>query len=168
MFPVHRSLHGILAAVALVAMTAPVAAAGTVSSVNGVGTGSVASGGALQPIGDGRFRVLGREYQAHLSSDDASTCFRGSLRVSEEAILSVPHYAGSHEGVIDISGDAGTLQLRYRGDVNHYEGKGSWLVVRGTGGCADLSGSGTYTSAFLSSGEPSYRLELHGRVNQGD
>ena len=168
MFSVHRSIHGILAAVALVAMAAPVGAAVAVSFVNGAGTGSVASGGALQPIGDGRFRVSGREYQAHLAGDDLSGCFRGSLRVSEEAILSVPHYAGSHEGVIDISGDAGTLQLRYRGDVNRYEGKGSWLVLRGTGRCADMSGSGTYASVFLSSGEPEYRLELHGRVSQDD
>jgi hypothetical protein len=167
MLRVHRSIQVLLAAAALTVSAVP-AAASLLGTVDGVGTGSVASGGGLQPVGDGRFRVTGREYQARMSADEASGCFRGSLRVSEEAVLSVPHYAGSHEGTMEIASDAGTLLLRYRGDVNRYVGKGDWWIVRGTTGCADVTGSGDYTSSFSSGQSTEYRLELHGRVAQGD
>jgi hypothetical protein len=168
MLPVRRSLHGILVALSLVMSVAPVSAASVVRTVNGVGTGSVAAGGGLQPIGDGRFKVSGREYHARFSTDDALGCFRGPMRVSEEAVLSVPHYAGSHEGFIEISSDGGMLLLQYRGDVSRYAGRGDWWVVRGTGACLDVSGSGNYVSAFSQAPEPQYRLELRGRVAIND
>jgi hypothetical protein len=168
MLRVHRSIQVLLAAAALTVSAMPAAAASLVGPLSGVGTGSVASGGVLQPVGDGRFRVTGREYQVRMSADEASGCFRGSLRVSEEAVLSVPHYAGAHEGTMEIASDAGTLLLRYRGDVNRYVGKGDWWVVRGTASCADVSGTGDYMSSFSSGQATEYRLELHGRVVQGD
>jgi hypothetical protein len=167
MFPVHRSIYGLLVSIALAASAAPAWAVSTVGTVNGVGTGSVTAGGGLQPIGDGRFKISGREYQARFNADDSSGCFRGAMKVSEDAVLSVPHYAGSHEGTIEIAADAGTVQLRYWGVVNRYEGRGDWWLVKGTGGCADVAGSGAYASAFRTS-DASYRLELQGRVNQGD
>jgi hypothetical protein len=146
---------------------APVSAA-SVRSINGVGTGDVASGGVLQPIGDGRFKVSGREYQARLSTDDNVSCFRGSIRVSEDAVLSVPHYAGSHEGSIEVNADGGTLVLQYRGDVSRYAGKGDWWVVRGAGACSNVTGSGDYASTFSTGADSKYRLELRGRVTVND
>ena len=168
MIPVHRSIHGILAALALAVSVTPASAASVVRPVNGVGTGSVVAGGGLQPIGDGRFKVSGREYHARFSTDETLSCFRGSMKVSEDAVLSVPHYAGSHEGFIEISADAGMLLLQYRGDVSRYAGRGDWWVVRGVGACADVTGSGNYVSAFSQAKEPEYRLELRGRVALND
>jgi hypothetical protein len=168
MLPIHRYLHGLLAALALAGSVAPASAASVIRPISGVGTGGLASGGGLEPIGDGRFRVSGREYQARLTTDDTVGCFRGSMRVSEEAILSVPNYAGSHEGYIEISAESGMLLLRYRGDVSRYAGKGDWWVVRGVGACADLTGSGSYASVFRTGPDTQYRLELRGRVSLND
>ncbi|MFN0071832.1 MAG: hypothetical protein ACKVVP_10135 [Chloroflexota bacterium] len=157
-----------LVAIALIAAITPVAAASMTGPITGSGTGVVSSGGGLDPIGDGRFRVSGREYQARFSSDDPGGCFRGSIRISEEAILSVPHYAGTHEGAMVIQGDAGTLQLQYRGSVDRYNGKGNWWVVRGTSACADVHGMGTYVTSLRTAPDLEYRLELRGQVGHGD
>jgi hypothetical protein len=165
---VHRSIQGIVAALALAISVAPASAATVVRPVNGVGTGNVAAGGGLQPIGDGRFKISGREYTARLSTEDSVSCFRGSLRVSEDAVLSVPNYSGTHQGFIEITAEGGTLLLQYRGDVRRYSGRGDWWVVRGTGGCADVTGSGNYVSAFSQAPELQYRLELRGRVTLND
>lgn len=168
MYPVLRSFQGILAGLALVISVAPASAASVVRPINGVGIGNVASGGGLQPIGDGRFKVTGREYLARLATDDPLGCFKGSMRVSEDATLSVPHYAGAHEGFIEINADSGTLLLQYRGDVSRYAGRGDWWVVRGLGGCADVTGSGSYASSFNTGLVPEYRLELRGRIASND
>jgi hypothetical protein len=146
----------------------PVSAANSVRSIDGYGNGNVSSGGGLQPIGDGRFKVAGREYEAKFAANEGLSCFRGTIRVSENAVLSVPHYAGTHEGYIDITADAGTLVLQYRGDVNRYAGKGDWWVVRGAGACAEVTGSGDYTSEFSTEPDSKYKLELRGRVTLND
>ena len=168
MLTAHRVIYGLLAALALTVPVAPVSAASVVRSINGVGTGSVDSGGVLQPLGDGRFKVSGREYEAKLATDDSVSCFRGAMRVSEDAVLSVPHYAGSHEGYMDINADGGTLTLQYRGDVSRYAGKGDWWVVRGAGACAGITGSGDYSSTFSIGDDSKYRIELRGRVTLND
>ena len=166
MLTAHRVTYGLVAVLALIISVAPVAAASVVRSINGVGTGNVASGGGLQPLGDGRFKVSGREYEAKLATDES--CFRGSIRVSEDAVLSVPHYAGSHEGYIEINADGGTITLQYRGDVSRYAGRGDWWVVRGTGACAGVTGSGDYSSTFSIGDDSKYRIELRGRVTLND
>jgi hypothetical protein len=164
MTPVHRSLRAIFAAAAISVMTAPAIMAASLGPVSGSGRGGVSTGGSLEPVGDGRFRVSGREYHARLQADDPLGCFRGQTRVTETAILSVPHYAGSHEGAIVISGEAGTMQLRYRGRVDRYAGRGDWWVDRGTGGCAAIGGGGNYETSLRSGNDPEYRIELRGTL----
>lgn len=138
--------------------------AATVGPVSAVSVGTMVSPGALDPIGDGRFRVSGREYVGRMASDDPSGCFRGTMSVFEDAVLSVPHYAGTHEGRIIITSEAGTVHLSYRGAVDRFVGRGRWWVTRGTGDCAETGGLGEYQSALRAGQEPEYRLDLQGQL----
>ena len=147
---------------------APAQAAVANSAVAVTVSGSMVSGGGLDPIGDGRFRVTSREYAGRVAGEDLTGCFRGFARVVEHATLSVPHYAGSHHGTISIASDAGTLLLEYRGSVDRMAGRGEWWVVRSSGTCADATGSGTYNSVFRAEAEPEYRLELRGTLLPSD
>lgn len=162
-----RILRDTLLAAMLVVVTVSAASASS-GPVTASAAGGVAAGGTLQPVGDGRFRVSGREYQARLASDDTLGCLRGQARVTEDAVLSVPHYAGQHEGIMAITSDVGSLHLQYRGSVDRYNGKGDWWVVRGTGACTSVGGVGSYVSALRAAGEPEYRLELRGRLGLAD
>src|SRR5215210_3748861 len=136
-----RALGALLSGLAalVISVSAVFAASGTLA---GTGTGVISSEGTLDPLGDGRFRVSGREYSVRLVSDDAAACFRGNVRISEEAVLSVPHYAGSHNGSMNVTSDSGSLLIAYRGSMDRYTGRGDWWVVRGSGACADVTGLG--------------------------
>jgi hypothetical protein len=165
MAPPSQMLSAILFCLVALVSGAPSAFAAGSGDVLSSGAGSITSDGTLDPIGDGRFRVSGREYSLRLSGEDSSGCFRGSVRASEEAVLSVPHYAGTHGGSISVVSENGTLLISYRGTVDRYTGRGDWSVVRGTGACADVGGSGTYVSVLRASTDSEFRIDLRGRFN---
>ncbi len=145
-------------------LAAPLAAA---DPVFGVGTGSTAEEGEMMPTGNGRFTIDDRVYVgkslgrsvAGLSAD----CFTGDLRSVEEWALESPRMTGTHESVVTIRSERGTLTLRLRGQMEHFTASGTWDIVRASGGCSELAGDGTYTAQYSSSrGGPNLRLTFDG------
>lgn len=166
MAPPSRTLGAILLSLVTLFSGATSALAAGGGDVSIGGNGTISSDGSLDPLGDGRFRVSGREYTLRVASDDVTGCFRGSVRVSEDAVLSVPHYAGTHGGSMTISSDGGSLLIAYRGTVDRNTGRGDWWVVRGSGACADVGGLGNYVSVLRTGSDAEFHLDLRGRFNE--
>ena len=147
-----------------VGRAAPLASA---DPVFGVGTGTTAEEGEMMPTGNGRFTIDDRVYVgrslgrsvAGLSAD----CFTGDLRSVEEWALESPRMSGTHESIVTIRSERGTVTLRLRGTMEQFTASGNWQIVRTSGGCAELAGDGKYTAQFSSSRTgPNLRLTFDG------
>ena len=149
-----------------VSVAAPLAAT---DPVFGVGTASTAEDGDMLPTGNGRFTIDDRVYAgrslgrsvAMLSAD----CFTGDFRSVEEWALETPRMVGTHESVVTIRSDRGMLTLRLRGQMEQFTASGSWEIVRASGACSALGGTGKYTAAYTESRSgPNLRLTFDGET----
>ena len=167
--------RGLTLGLALMLAVLPPASAGwaaplaSADPVFGVGTGTTAEEGEMMPTGNGRFTIDDRVYVgkslgrsvAGLSAD----CFTGDLRSVEEWALESPRMAGTHESMVTIRSERGSLTLRLRGEMEQFTASGTWEIVRASGGCAELDGDGKYTAQYSSSRNgPNLRLTFDGET----
>ena len=144
------------------------AAPATVSEpVFGVATGSTDDEGEMTPTGNGRFTIDDRVYVGKSLGRSvagvAAACFTGDLRAVEEWSLESPRMVGSHESMVTIRSERGSLTLRLRGQMEQMTASGSWQVVRSGGECASVDGDGKYTATYTSGkAGPNLRLTFDG------
>jgi hypothetical protein len=147
-----------------VGRAAPLASA---DPVFGVGTGTTLEEGEMMPTGNGRFTIDDRVYVGKSLGRSvaglAADCFTGDLRSVEEWALESPKMLGTHESVVTIRSERGTLTLRLRGQMEQFTASGTWEIVRASGGCSELDGDGNYTAQYSSSRNgPNLRLTFDG------
>ena len=139
--------------------------------VFGVGTGSIVEDGEMLPTGNGRFTIDDRVYAGTSIGRSVATttadCFTGELRSVEEwALESAVRMTGTHESAVTIRSSRGVVSLRLRGQMDQFTASGTWDVVRATGGCSEIDGSGRYTAQYSSSRSgPNLKLTFDGEAN---
>lgn len=138
--------------------------------VFGVGTGTIVEEGEMLPTGNGRFTIDDRVYAGTtIGRSVASTtadCFTGDLRAVEEWALESSRMSGTHESAVTIRSSRGVVSLRLRGQMEQFTASGTWDVVRATGGCSEIDGSGRYTAHYTSSRSgPNLKLTFDGEAN---
>jgi hypothetical protein len=165
----------VLGLIVLSAVLAPRAREGhaapltAIDPVFGVATGAIEDEGEMMPTGNGRFTIDDRVYVGKSLGRSvdatAAACFTGDLRSIEDWALESPRLAGSHQSVVTIRSERGSLTLRLRGQMDQLTASGRWEVMRGTGGCAGLGGDGRYTATYsaVRSG-PDLRLTFDGEA----
>lgn len=157
-------LTAVLAAFPHVALATPAAAA---EPVFGVATGSTDDEGEMTPTGNGRFTIDDRVYVGKSLGRSvagvAAACFTGDLRSVEEWSLESPRMVGTHESMVSIRSERGSLTLRLRGQMEQMTASGSWQIVRSGGECASVAGDGKYTATYTSGkAGPNLRLTFDG------
>jgi hypothetical protein len=95
----------------------------------------------------------------------AAACFTGDLRSVEEWSLESSRMVGTHESVVTIRSERGSLTLRLRGQMEQMTASGTWQVVRSSGDCASVDGDGKYTAAYNADRSgPNLRLTFDGEA----
>lgn len=150
------------------ALIQPGAAYATSEPVFGSATGSTDDEGDMSPTGNGKFTIDDRVYVGksigRSVAGSAAACFTGDLRSVEEWSLESPKMTGTHESMVTIRSDRGTLTLRLRGQMEEFSASGTWHIVRSTGGCADITGDGKYTATYSAKNGPDFRLTFDGQT----
>ena len=159
-------LTAVLAPIPQPALAAPAAAP---EPVFGVATGSTDAEGDMTPTGNGRFTIDDRVYVGKSIGRSvagvAAACFTGDLRSVEEWSLESSRMTGSHESVVTIRSEHGSLTLRLRGQMEQMTASGSWQIIRSSGDCAPVDGDGRYTATYSSSRSgPNLRLTFDGEA----
>ena len=143
------------------------AASGLPEPVFGAATGETEEPGSLTPVGNGRFAIEGRVYTGRSIGrsvhDGLAACFTGQLATSEDWRLEAPKMSGVHRSTVTIRGERSLLVLQLQGEMEFPTASGTWEVVRASGPCATVEGSGRYTATF-SHTSPEFRLTFDGLV----
>jgi hypothetical protein len=137
--------------------------------VFGTATGSTEDDGDMTPTGNGKFTIDDRIYSGKIIGrsvdDDTASCFTGELRSQEEWHLESPKMVGTHESMVTIRSDGGALTLRLRGTMEQMTASGNWEIVKSTGNCSELDGTGKYTATYTSKNGPDFRLTFDGQIS---
>lgn len=157
-------LTAVVSPIPQAALAAPPAAP---EPVFGVATGVTDDEGEMTPTGNGRFTIDDRVYVGKSLGRSvagvAAACFTGDLRSVEEWSLESAGMAGSHESVVTIRSERGSLTLRLRGQMEQMTASGTWQIIRSGGDCASVDGDGKYTAAYTSGRSgPNLRLTFDG------
>ena len=145
-------LTAVLAPIPQLARVALAAPATASEPVFGAATGNMDDEGEMTPTGNGRFTIDDRVYVGkslgRSVSGVAAACFTGDLRSVEEWSLESPRMVGSHESMVTIRSERGSLTLRLRGQMEQMTASGNWQIVRSGGECASVGGHGKYTATY--------------------
>lgn len=138
--------------------------------VFGVATGSTDDEGDMTPTGNGRFTIDDRVYVGKSLGRSvtgvAASCFTGDLRSVEEWSLESPRMTGTHESMVTIRSEHGSLTLRLRGQMEQMTASGNWQVVRSSGDCSSVDGDGKYTATYTAGRSgPNLRLTFDGEAH---
>ena len=152
---IKRSCLSLAFSLLLAPATAGLAAPSALEDpVFGSATGTTVEDGDMMPTGNGRFTIDDRVYAGTSIGRSVATvaaeCFTGELRSVEEWALESPRMSGTHESAVTIRSTRGVLSLRLRGQMDQFTASGTWDVVRATGGCSELDGTGRYTAQYAS------------------